>query len=197
MLVEILDERGGKRRVRAGVAVGGEAPRQRRVGDQQRAVGLAHQRQPAKATAGIDAAARALREGIVAAGIEQHDLLRRRSGRREQLLERHGAERRLVLALDLHVGRSEHVLAFDLHAVAGIVDERDFGSCRLSFEFLQRVEQVGPVEIVILRDFEAVRSKRCGDGLSVGDRVVEAGKMLVLAHADDERHALALRGQRR
>src|SRR4029079_16841864 len=39
MLVEILDERARERRMRAWIAIGGEIPRQGRVGDEQRAVG--------------------------------------------------------------------------------------------------------------------------------------------------------------
>jgi hypothetical protein len=44
-------------------------------------------------------------EGIVAAGIEQNDLLRRARHRIEQLLEVDGAPWHLLVAIDLHIDR--------------------------------------------------------------------------------------------
>ena len=80
----------------------------------------------------------------------------------------------------------------DLHTVAGVVDERNLGVSRLALEGFQRVEQIGAIEIVVLGDLEAVIAQLRGDGLGVGDGIGEARKMLVLADADDERHALAV-----
>ena len=80
------------------------------------------------------------------------------------------AERGLVGAFDLHVGRRHHVLAVDLHAVAGVVDERDFGVLRLALEGLERIEQIGAVEIVMLGDLKAVIPQLGGDRLGVADR---------------------------
>jgi hypothetical protein len=182
--------------MRAGFSIGGEIARQRRVRDQQRAVGFADERQTAKAGARIRAARRALREGVVAAGVEQDDLLRRRRGGIEQLLERDGPHRRLVLALDLHVGRRQHVLAVDLHAVAGIIDERHFGAGSLTLELLQSIEQSRAVEIVIFRDLEAVHLELGGDRLGVGHGIDEARQMPIVPDADDERDALCLRSRR-
>jgi len=67
MLVEILDERARERRMRAGITVSGEISRQRGIGDEQRAIGLAHERQPRKPEA--EFVPRTLREGIVAASV--------------------------------------------------------------------------------------------------------------------------------
>ena len=182
----------------AGIAVGGELPRQRRVGDEQRSVFLGLPREAAKAAARIRAARRTLREGIVAAGIEQHDLLRRGPSRGKDLIELDRAERGLVRALDLHVGRRDHVLAVDLHAVAGVVDERHFGVLRLALEGLERIEEVGAIEVVMLGDLEAVIAELRGDRLGIGDGIGEARKMLIFADADDERHALGIgRGRQR
>ena len=121
------------------------------------------------------------------------DPQRRGRRRAEQLIQVDASKRRLVLAVDLHVGRREHVLALDLHAVAGIIDERDLRPGCLALERLQHVQQVGARQIVMLGDLETVGFQRSGDRLGVRHRVVEAGEMLVLAHADDQRDALLLR----
>ena len=176
----------------SGIAVGGELARQRGIGNQQRAVLLGLPRETAKTTASAKAAGRALREGIVAAGVEQHDLLRRGACGGEQRIELDGAERRLVGAFDFHVGRRHHVLAVDLHAVAGVVDERDFRVLRLALEGFERIEEIGAVEIVMLGDLKAVIPQLGGDRLGVADGIGKARKMLVLANAEDERDALGV-----
>ena len=88
----------------------------------------------------------------------------------EQRVELDRAERGLVGAFDLHVGRRHHVLAVDLHAVAGVIDERDFGVLRLALEGFERIEEIGAVEIVMLGDLKAVIPQLGGDRLGVADR---------------------------
>src|SRR6188472_1258872 len=50
-----------------------------------------------------------------------------------------------VLAFDLHIGRREHVLAVDLHAMARVINECHFGASRLALEFLQGIEKIGAI----------------------------------------------------
>ncbi len=190
MVGEILEQRLGEGRMLALLAIRRELAPERGVGDQHRTILAREPREAAKAAARIDAPRRTLRKGIVAAGIEQHDLLRRGARRGKQLIELDRAQRRLLLAFDLHVDRREHVAALDIHAVAGIIDERHLRSLRLALEGLEHVEQIGAGEIVMLGDLEAVRAEFGGDRLGVGHGVGEAREMLVFAHADDKRHAL-------
>jgi hypothetical protein len=82
-------------------------------------------------------------------------------------------------AFDLHVGGRDHVLALDLHAMAGIVDQRHLCARGLALERFQRVEQIGAGQIVMLRDLEAAIAQLRGDGLGVRHGIGEAGEMLV------------------
>src|SRR6185503_4423966 len=107
---EISEERARERRVRAWIAVRRELARPSGIGGDHRAVSLAKQREAAKAAALTCAARRALRKRIVATGVEHHDLLRRRPGRLIQLLKVDRADRGLVFACDLHIGRRKQVL---------------------------------------------------------------------------------------
>ena len=95
--------------------------------------------------------------------------------------------RLLVVAVDLHVGRGDDVLAADLHAVTGIVGEGDGRLVRGFLEILESIEKIGAVEVVIFEDLEAVLLQDGGDGLGVGNRIIERRQRLVVAHADDER----------
>src|SRR6476659_388196 len=76
--------------------------------------------------------------------------------------------------------------------MARVINECHFGASRLALEFLQGVEKIGAVDVVIFRDLEAVRLELGGDRLGVGHRIDQAREMLVIAHADDEGYALFL-----
>src|SRR4029078_8711360 len=99
VLVEILEQRGRERRMAAGIAIRREFSRQSGVGDQQRTVVLGEPRESSEAASLARAARRALREWIVAAGIEQHDLLRRGPPRRKKFFELGAPSRFLVRAV--------------------------------------------------------------------------------------------------
>ena len=131
-------------------------------------------------------ALRTLREGIVAAGVEEDDLFGGRTEGLEQLLRLDRAERLLVVAVHLHVGRRDDVFAGELHAVAGIVDERGRRLVGGLLESLQRVEKVGPRDVVVLEHLEAMRLENAGDRLGVGHRIHELGEGGIVAVADDQ-----------
>ena len=182
--------------MRAGGAVGGELAGEGGVGDEQRLFGRAHPAEAAEAAAGRGRALRTLREGIVAAGIEEHDLLRRAAERLEELVGLDGAAGFLVVAIDFHVGRGDDVLAADLHAVAGIIGEGDRQLVRRLLEVLESIEKIGPVEIVIFEDLEAILLQDGGDGFGVRNRIFERRQRLVVAHPDDERDPPRFRRRR-
>ena len=127
--------------MRTRIAIRGELTREGGVGDEQRAAFGTHAGEAAEAAARPDGTRRALREGIVAAGVEQNDLLRRARYRIEQLLEVDGASWDLLVAIDLHVDRREHVLAEDFEPMAGVVDESHRGGLGLNAESFQRIEK--------------------------------------------------------
>ena len=121
---ESRQQRPGEGRVLTRTAIGGELASEGRVRDEQRTILGTDAGEAAKAAAAADAPLRALRERIVAAGIEENDLLRRARHGREQLIEIERALRRLLLAVDLHVLRREHVLARHFQAMTGVIDKR-------------------------------------------------------------------------
>src|SRR5205807_10406025 len=121
--LEAGKQRLGEGRVVAMRAVGGELAGQGGVGNEQRLVRRRDAAEAAETAAGDRRALRALRERVVAAGVEEHDLLRRRAERLEQLVRLDRAERLLAVAVHLHAGRRDRLRAGELHAVAGVVAE--------------------------------------------------------------------------
>ena len=192
ILGEISEERGREGRVRAWIAVRRELARPGGIGGDHRAVGLAEQR--GRESRCLDLCR--------ASGIAGNGSLRQASsiticcGAGPAALYNccRSTERIVVLSshvISISVGASRF-LPLDRHAVACVVDQRDLGSGRVTFEFLQGVEQAGAVEVVIFRHLEAVALELRGDGLGVRHGIGQLGQMLVVAHADDEGDALGV-----
>ena len=69
-----------------------------------------------------------LREGVVAAGVEDDEvdrLLVALAQPRQQLVDRHRLGRYVECVADARIDRDQVVLAVNLQAVAGVVEERD------------------------------------------------------------------------
>ena len=97
------------------------------------------------------------------------------------------------LARRIGVDRHEIVLAAHLHAVAGIVEQRDVGPCICASEGLHRLVERALVEVELRaaadqRETEPLRVRRDQRGVVAG--IVEPRDVPVGRVADHQRHAL-------
>ncbi len=143
-----------------------------------------------------------MREGIVAAGIEDED-----HGRGALLLQpvreaarcEGGIAHQALFAWAClgHVDREKVIGAIDGEAVAGEIDERGVAALDLAFELDQRPAH-GAASDVLGRDHvEAELGELLRDGARVVHRLFQRRHVLVSVVADDERHALCGIGWRR
>ena len=158
-----------------------DQPRRGRIGDEQ-------------ARIGIDArqALRAVRvDRIVAAGIEDDDVEIAAAGghginHRER---RHRAALDVLQAAKLGADRQEVILAVDLRAVAGEIEQADAAPLlQLGAEGADGLHHLGLVGVGLLDHLEACALKRRGHGVCVVDRVLERREGIV-GIADDQRGA--------
>jgi len=90
----------------------------------------------------------AARKGIIAAGIQEHDLVPGRSDRLKDCLKLDRASGRAALAAISHVCRREDVSAGEVHAVASIEDDGVIGTLRFGLEVIQRCMKLRVGEIL-------------------------------------------------
>jgi hypothetical protein len=143
---------------------------------------------------------RARRIGIVAAGVEQHDgdgrdplQLGKQRADRHQIVDRAAARR--PCRIDWH----QEILAARLHAMAGIVDQRDIGIGRVLGKALQRPLQPPPVAVEHRIDVKAKIGEQLVDFAGVVGGIGEGGEVPVGRLADHQRYAaqrLAVLGKR-
>ena len=125
--------------------------------------------------------------------IEIDPLLRLHLG--EDLAELDGVEGEVPGPLELGVDGNEIVPAADLHAVAGIEEQREVGArFELAAERANPVLHPAPVEIAAFDHVEAERPQDPRDVGGVVRRIGERIGMEVLAVADDEGDAAAEHG---
>ena len=129
-------------------------------------------------------------ERIVAAGVEDDQAdLRHCRDRRADLFER---QRRGLQGIErgcVGVDGQQPVVAGDLDAVAGKVDQRHVGAAGILAEILDGAACAAQVAIDLQRHFEAEAFEDVADRLRVIDRVVELADRPVVVLADDQRHA--------
>ena len=135
--------------------------------------------------------------GIVAAGVKDDDADRRvRRQRRQDLLDLDGARLEMRRRGQFGIDRDQEIVAFDLHAVAGIIDQRHLRVIGGLGEAVDRVDHAGLVEIGALDDLEARVAQRRRDQIGVIGRVGKRDGMDIFAVADDQRDALCVVGRR-
>ena len=126
-------------------------------------------------------------ERIVTAGVEDHEA---QPPRLPELAQEQVERQRLVgqvaLALELGIGRDQEVLARDLDAVAGEVDQRQIALLGLAAELAQGCAELAGVGIQHEVGLEAEPAQRLGHRLGIAGRIVQLGRVLVGADADDE-----------
>jgi len=105
----------------------------------------------------------AARKGIIAAGIQEHDLVPGRSDRLKDCLKLDRASGRAALAAISHVCRREDVSAGEVHAVASIEDDGVIGTLRFGLEVIQRCMKLRVGEILFFDYLEAVLPEKCRD----------------------------------
>ena len=129
-------------------------------------------------------------ERVVAAGVQEDELLLRvLTHEGEERVERHRLQRQFGEAADVGRGRDQVVLAADLDAVPGIVEQGDVGADHRLDEALEGLLHADLVEVGAEHDLEVEPAQRLGDGARVLGRVRERRRVGVGAVADDERDA--------
>ncbi len=164
-----------------------------RIGDQRVGAGRLDLGEAAADAARGDRALHGLAERIVTAGIEDHQAkLLGRLDRDQDAIE---GERLVIdvgVALELGVDRDQIVRAFDLDAVAGIIDHGDIGIAGCIGEFAQHAPRFQRRQIVPgIDDVEAGLLQRLRHHRTVIDGVRERRRMLIGGVGDHQRDALS------
>ena len=199
-VLEIFDQRLGEGRMPVGAVRRGFAGR--RGEGEQDALGPPDAAKPglhvlvrgdgdhAARVVGLRGIAAARAERIVAAGVEddQPDLGDRRDGLAHIFQrQRRGLQR--IERGRVGIGRQQPVVAGDLDAVAGEIDQRHIGAGAVVAKILERAAHPLEVAVGLQRHLEAKLLEHVADRLGVVDRVVELADVLVAVLADDQRHA--------
>ncbi len=139
-----------------------------------------------------------LRQRIVAARVENHDLdaAGKLHGRLD-IVETHEFVAKADLVLQFRVHRHHVILALELHAVASVVEKQGVGSFAVPRELRHHLIHLALVDIDFQRHVEPDRLQRLGDVRGVVRRIGKGGSVLVGAVADDERNALVGVARRR
>ena len=127
-------------------------------------------------------------EGIVAAGIEQHQPEPPQAfDRMEHEIERDGLELHVVVGGEPRVGRDQEVAAGQLQPVPGKEDQRQLRRARLTSECLQRLQEGRATDVPAQLDpGEPDPAQGCRHGLRVVVGIGEGGGVLVGRVADHE-----------
>jgi hypothetical protein len=134
-----------------------------------------------------------LAERIVAAGVEDHQAkLLGGLDRNQDAVERQPLVVDIGVAFELGVNRDQIVRAFDLDAVAGIVDHGDVGIARHIGKIAQHAPRLQRGQIMPgLHNFEAGVLQRLRHHCTVIDGVRERRRVLIRRVGKDQRHALS------
>ena len=152
-----------------------------RIGDQRVGAVRLDLGQAAADAARDDRALHGLAERIVTAGVEDHQAkLLGRLDRDQDAVERQRLVVDVGVALELGVDRDQIVRAFDLDAVAGIVDHGDVGIARPVGEIAQHAPRLQRRQIMPgIDDVEAGVLQRPGHHRTVIDGVRERRRILI------------------
>ena len=129
---------------------------------------------------------------IVAAGVENDEpqLLRRLDGD-EDTVEPDGLVIDVGIVLQLGIDRNEVIVAVDLDAVTGVIDDGDVGAAGLGAEIPQRPPHVLGRQVVAgIDDGEAGLLEGLDQKVGVVGGVGELGRALIGRIAHHQRHAL-------
>ena len=126
---------------------------------------------------------------IVAAGVEHHDLdARRELQRRLDVVDRRHFVAHAQFVLKLGVDGHQIILAFELHAVAGVIEQRRIRRLGLARELRDGLIHLPLLDVEFQSDIESDRPQRLRDVGGVVARVGQGGRVRVVCIADDERY---------
>ena len=136
--------------------------------------------------------AKAARQRIVAAGVQNHDADASWCDikRFRYLFDRNQAV--IDVGLIRHIGFNRHKIihATHLNAMPGVEKHHSVRINRLALEIPQREREAVPVRLLQFNNLKAERFQRLGNIRRVIGGIGELGNLLVFRVADDERHAL-------
>lgn len=164
-----------------------------RIGDQRVRAGRLDLGEAAADAARGDRALHGLAERIVTAGIQDHQAkLLGRFDRDQDAVEGERLVKDVGVTLQLGVDRDQIVRAFDLEAVAGIIDHGDIGIAGPVGEFAQHTPGFLRRQVVPgIDDVEPGLLQRPGHHRTVIDGVRQRRRMLIGGVGDHERDALS------
>ncbi len=199
-LLDLLEERGRERAVAADPVLR-HVVDLRRIDDYHPLRPL-HRREPPSnrhvAGGEGDRANEPLRQRIVAARVENHDLNAwRKLHRRLHIVEADHLVAKADLVLELRVDRHEVVPAPILHAVAGVVEKHGVSPSSFARELGDRLVHLPLFDVDFQRHLESDRLQRLGDVCGIIRRIGEGRSILIGAVANDQRHALVGYARRR
>ena len=160
--------------------------------DGARRVGAAREAGAGHASAGqARSGAERLREGVVAASVEDHDrgLGRGAADLVEDLADQQGRPLQVLARAQADLGRQQVVRPLHLHPVARVEDQRDLGAARPEAERRELAAQRLQVGVDDDLHVEPHAVELRPDGLGVVPRIGERGQMRVVAVAHHQRDA--------
>ena len=187
---QMLQQRAGERAVRA-LPVGRDRSGLRGKRDQRVRARHVDLGEPLADRAGRDGAPHLFHEGIVTAGIEDHEpQALGRFDRGEEAIEWNRLVLDVEIPLELGVGRHQIIRAVHLEPMTGVEHDRHVGVARVQGKLADRAPQIEGEDVAANLDHvEADVLEQLGDRGSVVRRVGKRDRVLIARVADDERDA--------